>query len=125
MIVAISPKKSTLIVVRHSPYGSSLARASIDAALAHAAFGQPVDLLFMGDGVLQLLPCQDSSAIDARNIGRLLASLPMYDIDSIYIDARAAAHYKLDISQVPLDARPLENAELHQLMAQYDHLMGF
>ena len=71
------------MVVRHSPYGSSLARASLDVALAAAAFEQPVKLLFMGDGVLQLLPEQDSRAIGQKNIGRLLSSLPLYDIDMV------------------------------------------
>jgi tRNA 2-thiouridine synthesizing protein C len=51
--------KRLLVIMRHSPYGSSIARASIDTVLAMAVFEQPVSLLFAGDGALQLLPGQD------------------------------------------------------------------
>ena len=43
-----APKKTVLIVLRHSPYGSGLAKAALDTALATAAFDQAVDLLFIG-----------------------------------------------------------------------------
>jgi sulfur relay (sulfurtransferase) DsrF/TusC family protein len=41
--VTAAPKKTVLIVLRHSPYGSGLAKAALDAALASAAFDQAVD----------------------------------------------------------------------------------
>jgi tRNA 2-thiouridine synthesizing protein C len=72
--VAQAGNKSILIVLRHSPYGSSLAKASLDVAFAHAAFEQSVDLLFLGDGVLQLLPEQDSQLLGMKNAG-ILATL--------------------------------------------------
>jgi len=118
-------RKSLLVVVRHSPYGSSLARASLDVALAAAAFEQAVNLLFMGDGVLQLLPEQDSQAIGVKNIGRLLSSLPLYDIDMVYVDAEAAARLAIDLDSAPLPAQALDGQEIHQLMASADHLLGF
>ena len=59
--------KSLLLLIRHSPYGSSLARASIDVALAAAAFDQAVSLLFVGDGVLQLLPEQRTEQQGVQN----------------------------------------------------------
>jgi tRNA 2-thiouridine synthesizing protein C len=118
-------KKSVLIMLRHSPYGSSLAKAAIDAALANAAFEQPVDLLFMGDGILQLQPNQDSQSLGIKNIGRQLASLPLYDIDVVYVDGEAASAYQVDLSLAPVDTKALTPPEIHQLMDQYDHLLGF
>ena len=70
-------KKTVLMVLRHSPYGSGLAKAALDAALASAAFDQSFDLLFMGDGVLQLQPDQDSHTLGIKNMSRQLASLPL------------------------------------------------
>jgi tRNA 2-thiouridine synthesizing protein C len=118
-------KKTMLIVLRHSPYGSSLAKASLDVALATAAFGQVVDLLFLGDGVLQLLPGRDSHRLGIKNIGRQLSSLPLYDINCVYVDAEAVARYNMDLSKAPVDTRALDPRELHQLMVGYDHLLGF
>ena len=118
-------KKSVLIVLRRSPYGSSLAKVSLDVALATAAFEQPVDLLFLGDGVLQLQADQDSQSLGIKNRGRQLASLPLYDINCVYVDAEASARYNLDLEKAPLETRTLGPEEIHPLMARYDHLLGF
>jgi tRNA 2-thiouridine synthesizing protein C len=123
--MADAGKKSVLIIFRHSPYGSSLAGAALDAALASAAFEQPVDLLFMGDGVLQLQANQDSQRHGIRNVGKVLASLPLYDIERVYVDAEAAGRYRLDLTTAPLATESLEPADMHQLMVAYDHLLGF
>jgi tRNA 2-thiouridine synthesizing protein C len=118
-------KKSVLIVLRRSPYGASLAKASLDVALASAAFDQPVDLLFLGDGVLQLQADQDSQPLGIKNRGRQLASLPLYDINCVYVDAEATARYNLDLEKAPLETRTLDPGEIHQLMVRYNHLLGF
>jgi tRNA 2-thiouridine synthesizing protein C len=120
-----SGNKTVLLVLRHSPYGSSLAKAAVDVALATAAFSQAVDLLFLGDGVLQLLPGQDSRALGMKNVGRQLASLPLYDINRVYVDAQAATRYNMDLSRAPIETRALEQEEIHRLMVGYNHLLGF
>lgn len=118
------PKK-LLVVIRHTPYGSSLGRASLDAALAMAAFDQAVDLLFVGDGVLQLSPGQDSQAIGVKNIGKLLGSLPFYDIESVYVEAAGAKRYGLDPAMTPVPVTLLDAPAINALMAGADHLLGF
>lgn len=121
----MASRKRLLLLIRHSPYGSSLARASLDVALAAAAFDQPVSLLFTGDGVLQLLPDQDSAALGVKNPGRLLASLPLYDIEQVYVDAEAAARYQIDLNAAPVSARALDRRAISALVEQHDHLLGF
>ena len=118
-------RKSQLIVIRHAPYGDSLARASLDAALAAAVFDQKVDLLFLGEGVLQLLPAQDSTVIGARNIAKLIDSLPLYGIEVVYVDATALARFAISADDLPQEVDLLGDTAIHQLMSQHDHVMGF
>jgi tRNA 2-thiouridine synthesizing protein C len=125
MSVAAADAKSLLVIVRHSPYGSSLARASLDTALAAAAFDQAVSLLFMGDGVLQLCADQDSQSIGVKNIGRLLTSLPMYDIEQVFVDAEAAKRYDINLANTPVATKTLDGPGIRQLMSRCDHLLGF
>ena len=120
-----SATRSTLAVIRQAPYGNSLARTAIDVSLANAAFDQPVALLFMGDGVLQLLPAQDAAALGRKNLARLLASLPLYGIEQVYVDAEAAERYQVDLEQSPLAAVPLDEAAMLALLRKHDHLLGF
>ena len=124
MMVAAAPKR-LLLLIRHSPYGSSLARASLDVALAAAAFDQPVTLLFAGDGVLQLLPEQDTHARGVKNIGCLLASLPLYGIEQVYVDAQAVAHYQFALDTAPLKAVPLDSGQISEMFRNHDQLLGF
>jgi tRNA 2-thiouridine synthesizing protein C len=102
-----------------------MGRASLDAALALAAFDQQVEVLFLGDGVLQLLPGQESEAVGVKNIGKLLASLPLYEITSVYVDTEAAERYGLDLSLAPLPCEALDANGVRRLMAAADHLLGF
>jgi len=117
--------KRLLLLIRHSPYGSSLARASIDVALAAAAFDQALSLLFVGDGVLQLVPTQDTEAQGVRNLGKLLSSLPLYDIEQVYVDAEAANRYQLELTDAPLHTVALDREAMARLLDNHDHLLGF
>lgn len=116
--------KETLVVVRRSPYGSSLARSALDAALALAAFDQPVKLLFLGEGVLQLVPEQDTQGTGAKNVSKLLASLPLYDIETVYSDMASAQRYGVDLSEAPVPAEGLSTEQLRQMMDACDHILG-
>ncbi len=117
--------KSLLLVLRHSPYGSSVARSALDVALAMAAFDRAVTLLFMGDGVLQLCPEQDSEALGVKNVAKLLASLPLYGIEQVYVDAEAADRYQLDLESAPVQALPIDSREIAGLLDRHNQLMGF
>jgi tRNA 2-thiouridine synthesizing protein C len=123
--VAATDKKSVLIVLRHSPYGSGLAKAALDVALANAAFEQAVDLLFLGEGVLQLMPGQATDKLGITSTGRQLASLPLYEVNSVYVDREAAEQYRMDLAKAPVATKVLDRREVHQLMNHYDHLLGF
>ncbi|MCB1676161.1 MAG: sulfurtransferase complex subunit TusC [Halioglobus sp.] len=122
---AAESAKRHLVVVRRAPYGASLARTAIETALATAAFDQPVDVLFLGDGVLQLLGQQDSRDSGSRNMGSLLASLPLYDIETVYVDAESAARYGVNLASSPVAAKVLTPAQVHALMDRSDKLLGF
>ncbi|MDJ0879065.1 MAG: sulfurtransferase complex subunit TusC [Halieaceae bacterium] len=115
--------KSLLLVFRRAPYGRSLSRAGYDLALAAAAFEQPVSLLFMDDGVWQLLPEQHADQINTKSVASTLASLPLYDVENLYVDmqsldARGLAPVELRKEVVPLDATAVQALmhEHHQVL---------
>lgn len=117
-------KPSVLAVIRHSPYGSSIARSALDIVLAAGAFEQPVAVLFYGAGVLQLMPNQHGEALGTKSLSKQLAALPLYDIDRIYAEADAMERYGIDSGQVPLPLEVLSAEDVHDLLAHHDHLLG-
>ncbi|MFO7553309.1 MAG: sulfurtransferase complex subunit TusC [Haliea sp.] len=123
--VPAAARKSILVVSRHAHPGSSLPRSALDTALAAAAFDQPVALLFQGEGVLQLLPGQDSRAAGVRNLRKVIDSLPLYDIETLYVDAAAAYALGLPRDVLPAGAQWLDAAGVQALLARHDHVLGF
>lgn len=122
-MVNTAPRKS-VVVIRQSPYGSSLARAAVDLSLAMGAFEQHFDLLFMGAGVLQLLPDQDSAGIGLKSIGKVLSSLPLYDVERVYVDADALLRHGINADQLVLPVQALDTLALQELLNSADQLVS-
>jgi tRNA 2-thiouridine synthesizing protein C len=114
-----------MITIRHSPYGSSLPRAGIDTALAAAAFEQRLSVLFMESGVLCLLPEQHSREVGARDLGKLIASMPLYDIETFFVDAEAVSRFGIELDQLPPQAQLVDRQHIHELMQAADQLLSF
>lgn len=119
------PSKRFLIVCRRPPYGASFAREALDVALACAAFDQRAALLFLGDGVLQLLPAQRAEAIGQKPLDKQLGALPLYDVDEIYAEADALRARGLDASDLALPAQCLDAGAIRALLAEQHVVLGF
>lgn len=117
--------KSILVVVRQTPYGTSLGRSALEFALSAATFDQSIAVLFTGNGVLQLVPQQHSEAIDVRNIGKLLSSFPLYDLDQVFVDIAALAKFGLNETELPIAMQGVNPQGIRSLFDQYDHILGF
>lgn len=117
--------KRILIVCRKAPYGSSLAREALDIALATSVFDQTLALLFMGDGVWQLLPGQDSSDIPSKNLSKQLSALPLYDVSEIYIDSQALAQRQLDADSLVVKTKPLATEDIGHFINRFDTVLSF
>ena len=79
----------------------------------------------MGHGVLQLLPEQNSEALGVRNIAKLIASFPLYDLNNIYVDQDALGQHGLQKNDLMLEPEFLSETALQDLMRRYDHIVGF
>lgn len=117
--------KRILIVCRQPPYGSSLAREAVDLALASSVFEQQLAVLFLADGVLQLLKNQHSLDIFMKNHGNVLSAFPLYDINDIYIDQQALADRSLTETDLLLEGKYLSTKQITNLIAQYDIVLNF
>jgi tRNA 2-thiouridine synthesizing protein C len=116
--------KSVLFVFRHSPYGSALAREGLDALLAAAVYEQDVAVLFVNDGVFQLLD-QQQVASDSKNHAKMLSALPIYGVDKLYVDEASLGARGLQTRPLLLDAQKLNQAQTTKVMASFDHILSF
>ncbi len=120
-----TPKNTTLLIFRQPPYSSSLSRSGLDTALADGAFEQAVSLLFLSEGVLQLLPQQDSSGLGKRNHGKVLTSLPLYDIETLWVDAKALNDLGFELNDLPEGSRLADRKLIKDMLASHNHVVAF
>lgn len=118
--------KKILLISRQAPYGKSTAREAIDIALAASVYDQDIGILFMDDGVFQLLKNQQSQYIDQKNIASILPALSLYGIENVYVhqeslDARTIKANELILDELQL----LNNKDVGNLLNQQDQLLSF
>ncbi|MEP0202581.1 MAG: DsrE family protein [Halioglobus sp.] len=124
-MAAAAPNKKTLtVIITHAPYQGTLARAGLDAALAAAAFEQPVQLIFSGHGIYSLLE-QDTKAAGTRSISKLIASLPLYDIEPVYAEAAAIAQLGINADALPAGTQVVDKQAIAALIDRADHVVSF
>jgi len=116
---------NTLFVVRHGPYGRRSGRDAIEALLAFAAFERPVAVLFLGEGIWQLLANQDSSAIGQKSQSKLLSALPIYDVNTVYVCSHSMKVRHISSKQLCIPVESVDQTQIVQLMAKYKHLLSF
>lgn len=118
-------KKNILFITRQPPYGRATAREALDALLAASAYDQKLGLLFLGDGIFQLLKEQQPIAGRQKNLAATLPALPMYDINNIYVQGSAMTDRGLTEDQLAIEVQTLSDTEISQLMEQQDQLLSF
>lgn len=78
-----------LIVLQHAPYSSAQANEALDLALAGGTFDQRVALLFIEDGVYQLMSEQAPDAAQQKNLEKMLNALSFYGVNTLAVESHS------------------------------------
>ncbi|CAM3584679.1 MULTISPECIES: sulfurtransferase complex subunit TusC [Halomonas] len=114
-----------LVIIRHAPHGSSWLREGLDAALVAAAFGQPVELLFMGQGIMALLKGQGSGAPGQKASLPTIDMLEMYDIDKLWVPKEALQNLDISTDALVDGVTLIANVDIPDLLQQHAKILSF
>lgn len=118
--------KKLLFISRHAPYGSSLAKDALDAILAASAYEQDIALLFMDDGVFQLLPAQQAEQIEQKSFSALLHVLSLYEIEKVYVHEESLEKRQITINELAIEKiQVVDSTQVTRLFGEQDHLLSF
>lgn len=117
--------KKLLFRLSKPPYGRSQAREALDAVLAAAAFEQDVSVLFVGDGLYQLLKNQKPGEIDQKNFAASFGLFGLYGITQIYAPDADLKARNLTPDTLLLPVTPLSRQDLIALMRTQDQILSF
>ena len=107
----MSIKTHFLFVNRSAPYGSVNALESLEVVLITAALEQMTSLVFMDDGVYQLLNNQmPKESIGQKNYSKAFKALADYDVNKVYVEKESLEQRGLSSGDLlDLPNKQLEN----------------
>ncbi len=117
--------KKFMFVNRKAPYGTIYALEGLEVVLISAAFDQDVSLVFLDDGVYQLVKGQHTKAIDVKNFSPTYRALEGYDIEKLYVSKESLEERNLTVDDLLVDVEVLDAAAMAKLMAEQDVVLSF
>ncbi len=117
------PKKLAFLC-RRAPLDGGNAAEILEAVLIAAAFDQEVHILFVDDGVYQLVDGQRPDPIGARGLEGGFAEFADLDIDHVWVERESLAARGLAGTKFAFDAAPVGRAEIAALLAGMDAVIG-
>ena len=117
--------KRLLYVNRRPPHGTIYGHEGLEVLFTGAVFDQIVTVLFLDDGVYQLVRDQDPSAIGLKNYAKGFGALNDLGVESICVSEEDLAQRGLSPQDLSLPASLLSAAEITALMESHDVILSF
>ncbi|MDN3608345.1 sulfurtransferase complex subunit TusC [Vibrio ostreicida] len=110
---------------RRAPHGCSSGREGIDALLAASAYCEDIRVIFMGDGVYQLLAEQHPEEILCKHYAPMLKLFDLYDIEKVYVCSQSLSERGLTSADFVIEVHSLKSDELIEQLHQPGKLLSF
>jgi tRNA 2-thiouridine synthesizing protein C len=117
--------KKFMFVNRKAPYGTIYALESLEVVLITATFDQDVSLVFIDDGVYELVKGQQTKAIGIKNFSPSYRALDGYDVEKLYVDQASLDQRGLTVKDLLVPVEVLNAQEMGELMAEQDVILSF
>lgn len=117
--------KNFMFVNRKAPYGTIYALESLEVVLITATFDQDVSLVFIDDGVYELVKGQQTKDIGLKNFSPSYRALDGYDVEKLYVDSASLEQRGLTEKDLLVPVEVLNAQQMGQLMQQQDVILSF
>lgn len=117
--------KKFMFVNRKAPYGTIYALEGLEVVLISAAFDQDVSLVFLDDGVYQLMKGQHTKALDVKNFSPTYRALEGYDIEKLFVERESLEARGLSQENLIVPVEVLSREEMGKLMEEQDVVVSF
>ncbi len=117
--------KKFMFVNRRAPHGTIYALESLEVVLITATFDQDVSLVFIDDGVYELVKGQQTKGIGTKNFSPSYRALEGYDVEKLYVDRDSMQQRGLTEKDLLVPVEVLDAAAMGRLMQQQDVILSF
>jgi len=116
--------KRYLVVMSHPPHGSIHVQEQLDVILTMAAFDRSVSLLFLDEGIFQLLRGQTAQQYLHKETVAIFDALALYDVDDLWVETESLMEKGLSLERLTLPVKPVARSEINALMSGFDVILG-
>lgn len=116
--------KKFMFINRRAPYGTIYALEGLEVVLISAAFDQDVCMVFLDDGVYELMKGQQTKGIDVKNFSPTYRALEGYDIEKLYVERESLVARGLTEDRLVVPVEVLSAARMSELMEQQDVIIS-
>lgn len=117
--------KRCLFINRSTPHGSSKAQEALDMAFALAAFEHRVSLVFMDDGVLQLIRDQDTTEINVKHFAPTFRAWKDYGIEHIYVEKESLLARGFRATDLLMQTEMIDTTTLTELIDNHEFILNY
>jgi tRNA 2-thiouridine synthesizing protein C len=118
-------KKRLLYVNRRAPHGTVYGLEALEVVLVGAAFDQRVSVLFLDDGVFQLVRNQAPEGLAMKNYAKGFRALEDYGVEGVYVSAPCLSERALNEADLLLPVESLSSPAIAMLMDDHDVVFSF
>lgn len=116
--------KKFLFVLDKPPHGSVNGQEALDAILMGSAFTQ-CSVLFLGDGLYQVLGDQDTAQLATKDYSVTYQALADYGVTGVYCRQSHLGERNLDASDLVIAVQALSETEVKQMFVDHDVILSF
>jgi tRNA 2-thiouridine synthesizing protein C len=117
--------KKFMFVNRKPPYGTVYALESLEVVLITATLDQDVSLVFLDDGVYELVKGQNTKGLGIKNFSPSYRALEGYDVEKLYVERESMEARGLTEDELLVPVEVLSTVEMAALMAEQDVVLSF
>ena len=118
------PNKTLLFVQSQAHHGTLYGQEGLDAILMGSAFTECA-VLFVGDGIYQLLANQDTSLLASRNYSVSYRALADYGVEKLYCTEADLQQRGLTVADLVVTPCVIDSRALQALMTSFDVILDF
>ncbi|GLT16351.1 protein TusC [Vibrio zhanjiangensis] len=110
---------------RTAPHGCASGREGLEALLAASAYCEDIKVIFIGDGVYQLLVGQQTEGILSKDYAPMFKLFELYDIEQVFVCNESLAQRGLTQADLIIEAKRLDAQGIQSQIHCSDKILLF
>ncbi len=117
--------KNILFVNQQAPHGTVFSQEKLQMAMVFGAFELKVSMLYLGNGVFNLVKNQQTQAIGFYNFSKQYLALEQYyDIENIFVDRDSMNERALYTEDLLIPVAVIDFSQIQTLLHEQDVIIN-